>query len=272
MAGTTARARRPRCESGGGVSLLTRVPASWLWVLLQTDYPGPTGPLGGTDVAAGPHQPSLLCPLTQPGTPRVRMASQSEASLPPQSLSVHMSHPCEGSRSGLESRATPSQLSLTPVAKRLCQRLALAQPEDAQVRGCPFRLLPPPTTIVRVSFGGLRDPCPGQNQPASTRKGEAGLSLALASWQAPPWVGSSDCQGAPSPWGLQAASPVGAVALQPCGAEPGIPSYLLKRLEPCSVLAPLLTHSPTPVQGRVAQSWMDAPVGSPGLPGVCAGV
>ena len=54
-------------------------------------------------MAAGPHQPSLLCPLTQPGTPRVRMASQSEASLPPQSLSVHMSHPCEGSRSGLES-------------------------------------------------------------------------------------------------------------------------------------------------------------------------
>ena len=87
MAGTTARARRPRCESGGGVSLLTQVPASCPWVLLQTDYPGPTGLLGGTD----PHQPSLLCPLTQPSTPRVRMASQSgEASLPPQSLSVHV--------------------------------------------------------------------------------------------------------------------------------------------------------------------------------------
>ena len=109
-----------------------------------------------------------------------------------------------------------------------------------------------------------------RGQPASTREGEAGLSLALASWQVPSWVGSSECQGAPSQWGLWAASPVGSVALQPCGAEPGIPSSLLKKLEPCWVLAPSLTHSPTPVQGKVAQSWMDAPVGSPGLPGVCA--
>lgn len=74
MAGTMERVRRQRCESGGGVSLLTQVYASWLWVLLQTDYPGPMGPSGGTDVAAGPHQPLLPRPLTQPGTPRVCMA------------------------------------------------------------------------------------------------------------------------------------------------------------------------------------------------------
>lgn len=123
------------------------------------------------------------------------------------------------------------------------------QPPDPGL--CVLALGPPSDRLSRSHRSVRRDRCGRRPPPAL-----ASTSLDSA-WHPTCAHGTLPV----APWWLQAASPVGAMALQPCGTEPGIPSCLLKKLEPCSVLAPLLTHSLTPLQGRVAQSWMDAQVG-----------